>query len=360
MKSSKKSWSMSRSQRKKAIKRPFKLTSAGWVFILYTIGVGAGAINTGNNLLYLVFGVFLGLILASGFLSDLSLWGLSVEWTFPHTAEAGAPAAVFPRITNRKKWLPSLSVSVGMEGSLRGKSALYKVYVPFISAGQTVSARIEFTPESRGWFQMQNIKLYTRYPFALLEKWWRIHRDDGVRGFFVTPAIFRLDSADVPISTLNEVSVMDAEERGDGPTFYGVRTFREGDNPRRIHWKSSAKKIQELLVREMESERAFDILLRCPTPKDLKSWSGRDAEALVSFLASVICAYEAEGHKTYLLIGNGVVAFPDEFLSLWDPQKELDENTRQWVRGLHQAAFRNGMREMEGLAVFERWRGSIR
>src|SRR4029079_6381218 len=89
-------------------KRPFKLTKAGWVFILYTIGVGAGAINTGNNLLYLVFGVFLGLILASGLLSDLSLWGLTAQWEFPLHAEAGDLSLIRIHVTNEKRRLPAV------------------------------------------------------------------------------------------------------------------------------------------------------------------------------------------------------------------------------------------------------------
>jgi hypothetical protein len=81
-------WFRSRLKTLFSSRRPFKLTPGGWVFILYTIGVGAGAINTGNNLLYLVFGVFMGLLLASGVLSDLSLWGLSVDVVFPGGASS--------------------------------------------------------------------------------------------------------------------------------------------------------------------------------------------------------------------------------------------------------------------------------
>src|SRR5437762_14366115 len=96
-------------------KRPFKLTRGGWVFILYTIGVGAGAINTGNNLLYLVFGIFLGLILASGVLSDLTLWGVSVEPLLPLSGRAGEPLYIPFKVTNNKKWIPSLSVRIEVE-----------------------------------------------------------------------------------------------------------------------------------------------------------------------------------------------------------------------------------------------------
>ncbi len=58
--------------------RRLRITFEGKAFLLITLGVGAAAINTGNNLLYLAFSMNLSLIVVSGFLS---------EWT----ASAGFP-----------------------------------------------------------------------------------------------------------------------------------------------------------------------------------------------------------------------------------------------------------------------------
>src|ERR1700760_3404745 len=113
-------------------KRPFKLTRPGWVFILYSIGVGAAAINTGNNLLYFVFGIFLGLLLASGVLSDLSLWGLDVTWIFPSTLRAGDRADVWMSVQNTKRWWPSLGVSIMFEGNVGGQPVRFSAYAPCI------------------------------------------------------------------------------------------------------------------------------------------------------------------------------------------------------------------------------------
>src|SRR5581483_6128118 len=111
-------------------KRPFKLTRPGWVFILYSIGVGAGAINTGNNLLYIVFGIFLGLLLASGVLSDLSLWGVDVAWIFPSMLRAGERADVWLTVVNTKRFWSSLGVSIVLEGTLAGAPARFSAYAP--------------------------------------------------------------------------------------------------------------------------------------------------------------------------------------------------------------------------------------
>ncbi|MDE3033930.1 MAG: hypothetical protein KGI56_09720, partial [Acidobacteriota bacterium] len=57
------------------------LTGLGTQYLLALLAVGAFAVNTGNNLLYLVFSLMLGLLLVSGILSrralsDLELAGL--------------------------------------------------------------------------------------------------------------------------------------------------------------------------------------------------------------------------------------------------------------------------------------------
>jgi uncharacterized protein (DUF58 family) len=51
--------------------------------------------------------------------------------------------------------------------------------------------------------------------------------------------------------------------RGRGHDLYNLRTYRAGDDPRHIHWRTSAK-VQSLLVREMEAETTEDtrIVLR--------------------------------------------------------------------------------------------------
>src|SRR5262249_9194867 len=48
-----------------------------------------------------------------------------------------------------------------------------------------------------------------------------------------------------------------ARRRGRGADLYNLRGYRAGDDPRLIHWRSSAK-TQGLLVRELEAESTED------------------------------------------------------------------------------------------------------
>ena len=53
--------------------RKLKVMREGKYYLGITLGVGFAAINTGNNLLYLLLGMLLSLMLVSGVMSDLSL-----------------------------------------------------------------------------------------------------------------------------------------------------------------------------------------------------------------------------------------------------------------------------------------------
>ena len=52
-------------------------TKEGLIFILLSFVVGFSAINTNNNLLYLIFGVMLSLVLVSGIISMINLSRIS-------------------------------------------------------------------------------------------------------------------------------------------------------------------------------------------------------------------------------------------------------------------------------------------
>src|SRR5215471_17664118 len=90
--------------------RTLKFTREGKYFVGITIGVGFAAINTGNNLLYLLLGMMLSLIIASGILSEMSLRGLEVERLPPGRLHARRPVLMGIGLRNRKSRLPSFSI----------------------------------------------------------------------------------------------------------------------------------------------------------------------------------------------------------------------------------------------------------
>src|SRR3972149_6506725 len=73
--------------------RTIRPTKEGWWFLFATLGLGFAAINTGNNLLYLLLSMLLGTIVVSGILSEQCLKRLRLYLAAPREPVGGTPAA---------------------------------------------------------------------------------------------------------------------------------------------------------------------------------------------------------------------------------------------------------------------------
>lgn len=302
-------------------KRPFHLTTAGWIFILYTIGIGAGAINTGNNLLYLVFGIFLGLIFASGLLSDLCLWRMEVKVLPPSNGEAGRVTLIPFQLRNKKGWFPAIAVVAILEGELNGKHFVLKKFIPYLASKEEGSSYFLFQPPARGLFKVRCVKIATRFPFGLLFKWWTLLERDGEEAsdpdFFIYPETFEVNFQDLFSFTQGSDFIPQTVRHGDGNSPMTVREYRAGDSPKRIHWKATAKRLSlaaladeafslirpsDWLVREMETdERA---ILHCVWPS-LDEWRDHtpaESERFIALTASIIKAWVREGKDVSLWV----------------------------------------------------------
>ena len=92
--------------------RRLKFTREGKFFLGITFGVGFAAINTGNNLLFLMLGLLLALMLVSGVMSELSLRELTVVRRLPMRAQVGRPHLVEIEVFNHKGRVPSYAIEV--------------------------------------------------------------------------------------------------------------------------------------------------------------------------------------------------------------------------------------------------------
>src|SRR5687767_2115278 len=93
-----------------ATRRSIRLTSEGIRFLLFTIGIGVAAINTGNNLFYLLLAMMLGLVVISGLLSEHCVRRLEFHRHLPDLIMANEPTTVTLSVTNHNRWLPSFSL----------------------------------------------------------------------------------------------------------------------------------------------------------------------------------------------------------------------------------------------------------
>ena len=117
--------------------RSLRLTPEGVRFLLLTLAVGVAALNTGNNLLYLLLAMMLSLIVMSGILSEQCLRHLVIRRRMPDHVFANSPALVMLSLANRKLRLPSFSLRV--LDVVEGKTMDRGIHVLHLPAGALVT-----------------------------------------------------------------------------------------------------------------------------------------------------------------------------------------------------------------------------
>lgn len=260
------------------------VTSLGGWFIFLTIGVGLSAMNTGNNLVYMIFGMMLAFITASGIISEISLRHLDWDWILPSESYAEKPVVFQMIVQNKKKKLPSLALELTIKTNLdqTEKNKFKTLFFTYIPASSQKSFNFNFLPEKRGKVFIKEIKIETRFPFGFFRKY-MIRPVE--KSFVVYPKINSLQKQQFDESGMARSQPMPF--KGIGDSFRDIRDFYEGDNPRQISWKNSAKK-SRLMVRETEKESEKRIWIKMGTAEAWKSLSETELESAISFAASFI------------------------------------------------------------------------
>lgn len=240
-------------KKRRAGARKLRFTREGRVFVLVTLGVGAAAVNTGNNLLYLVLGMLLSLIVLSGVLSELVLRGLRIERRLPRRAFAGSPCVIELVVTNGKRRAPSYSIEV--EDVAPREPTDRRCYFLKVGPRSTESASYHRTPSRRGVLLFEELRVRTRYPFGLFEKSRTFAAEAAL---VVYPAITRLARADAGEERAGpDVPIA---RRGAGAEVSGLREYADGDDARAIHWRRTAS-LGRVVVRERQRDAARRLTL---------------------------------------------------------------------------------------------------
>ena len=90
----------------------YDVTRAGLIYILFTVALGIAALQSGNNLLYVVVAALLSAILVSGIASAVVLRGLELDIHIPEHVFAGRPMLARLLLRNTSSWMPSFSVRI--------------------------------------------------------------------------------------------------------------------------------------------------------------------------------------------------------------------------------------------------------
>lgn len=213
--------------------------------------VAVVALVSGNNLLFILLSVLLALGIVELVLGAWNLGSLRVARVLPTELFASQPARGRFELKNPRRWLPALAVQVE---ELEGGDA--KARFAAVPAGGKAKAWAAWRFESRGMAPLGRVRLSSAFPFGLVVRWREVELP-----------------AEVPVYPRPSGGPWSTEPGGDGllggigphagqlGDFRGLRPYRAGDPVRTIHWPTSAR-MGEPMVVERTSEAAERVIAR--------------------------------------------------------------------------------------------------
>jgi len=275
-------------------RRSIRFTSEGTRFLLFTFGIGLAAINTGNNLFYLLLAMMLSLIVISGLLSEHCLRRLEFHRHVPDLIIANEPTTLTVSVTNRNRHLPSFSLR--LLDVVDGQDVDRGLAIPLLPPQSSVLLSHSFLATKRGWIRFEGIGAQTRFPFGLFLKKGRYATEAHL---LVSPPIksLALRFVDELVSNGQGASL---PRRGHGTQLYNLRLYQPGDDSRAIHWMTTARTSQ-LIVRETESEdqRRITVVLSIVAPEECEILFERS----VTFVASLLWQLTERAYPVRLIVG---------------------------------------------------------
>lgn len=154
----------------------------------------------------------------------------------------------------------------------------------------------------RGAYPERAVHITAPDPFGLSQK---IQNLPAPGTLLVTPRVLSLKSIIIrPRRTRVYSGLIPARLGGSGTDFYGVRDYQEGDPPRWINWRASARNASLLYSNEFEQERVADvgIVLDGRNRANLVVKKRSLFEESVTAAASLADAFLAQGNRVGLLL----------------------------------------------------------
>ena len=336
----------------------YDITKEGVFYIMLTLVIGVAALNTGNNLLFLVVAAMLAAVLVSGIASWLNLKNVELEVILPGQVFAGRHVLARLNLHVRRRFLPLFSASVVAPKEKKAKvkwvwrRAMFefpkrtpqrkswirwpdialervsqaapppnifkeRVYFPYIPADESGHADVDIFFEKRGRFVQNGFGLSTRFPFSFLVKTRRLQL---TREVIVFPSVEHTDEFFEVLPMIT--GEFETYTRGRGYDLYRIREYEPEDSARHVDWKSTAKS-GSLKVREFtrEDERKLRVVFDNPAPGVIREAAYERAVGLAASLA-----WHFAGEHTELSFeANGYEGGPElyhflEYLALIEPK----------------------------------------
>lgn len=219
---------------------------------LIAIGlIGFASLNTGNNLIYLIFSMMLSIAVIAFFLAFINLSMLRIRFLFREPIYADTPFRLDIEIENPKPF-SSYSVTI-----LPPFEISRRLFLSVIKKGFNRTGFDDVTIKRRGRYHIRNFKTMSGFPFIFMYLYRTISYNTEV---IVYPQIIDVSLLIKGIQPLSSEGGRPRIDH-DGDLLF-VREYVFGEESRRIDWKATAR-MQKVMTKvfSRSDERLATIIL---------------------------------------------------------------------------------------------------
>ena len=299
------------------------MTREGVNILMLTFFILIGAVLRDVNLMVILAGALVGMLILQWRLAFRTLLGLKITRRIPTTLNSRKSTIVEVRCVNPRNWLGvwflnirDVVYRIDRNGKKLGDGYSNTLCVPVVHPLSSRPITYDCTFLQRGAYRFGPMRMSTRFPFSLLEA--SFQQFDEV-DCLVHPAMGEIMPGwrDLFESRRLGSQRTKSQSGANDGEFFGLRSYRIGDSPRWIHWRSSARR-SELVVRQFERQEniqaciLLDLQLDPKLPEEELSKKLEDLETAIEFVASFVhlIVGRGRGSVSVSIAGDRPVVFP--------------------------------------------------
>lgn len=223
--------------------------------MVWSVACALWGLQLDNNHIFLLACLMTSTLLVGLPLAARNLLGVELTRSITPPYFAGTPFPIQLTVRKRRGWIPLWLVMIEneVEGSgVPNQPSFFRSPIEIVPAGKTITVNQRGLFFRRGNKTFIGITLSSSFPLGLFTHSRRLELPEEL---LVYPQLRPIPASLIPQRmVLRRSQVERVRPSGGQEDFFGLREFQPGDNPKWIHWKSSARLPDKFLLREREDE----------------------------------------------------------------------------------------------------------
>jgi len=250
-------------------RRRYDLHPPGLLFVVITVFLAVGAINSQNNLLFAAFGLSLSGLLVSGIISGPPLMGIRARRMGVPAGHVGETAEFRYRLGNTRGRFAAMGLEIREltddSGNIPGGGEMTSAGLDSLRPGLQRTAGLTIRPVLRGRHGLRGFSITTTFPFGIFKKTMIFEQPAA---WVVAPRRITLRNMPWHRSGRDGAALSSlTSRRGRSTEFYALRGYVPGDPTRSIAWLPSAR-LGELVVLEHAASAPPKIWIHVDEPAE--------------------------------------------------------------------------------------------